>query len=721
MRRGAPTAHGRFLCIPHPSSLIVPLKKDRYPVYDGLGNQLHGWRATWERVKCSVAAFIAWLVLFPLMSTLSIRISGAGKVWHLLREGRVAILAVWHGTAFIPIYCMRWKRQYGMVSLSRDGEIISRLLWLLGWRSVRGSSHRGGARALREATRVLKDGYLLGVTPDGPRGPARKVQPGTIHLASVTGCPILPIGTSITSYVQMKSWDKARLPYPFSTVGICVGDPIEVPPRASEDLIRQKAEELEHAMNRAEQEAEKIGGAAQALRLHLLYNALLMVTMPIAATYYLWKALIQGKTRYGFRQQIGLYRHVKPGPADRRPRVWVHAVSVGEAMAANPIVKEIRRQMPSAWIVVSTTTDTGQQTARKLIKEADEFIYFPLDYLWAVRRALSAVQPDIFLTVETELWPNMLHCAKQRGIKIMLANGRVSVPRPRFSAQFRLFWHWLFGRFDALAMRSPVDAQRALLLGADPQKVQVVGDSKLDQPLRALSPTENLSLRRALHLPAEDRVLIAGSTHPGEEEMLLEAWKRVRQRQPQTHLIIAPRHTERVPDIERIIRERGFNCVRRTQLNGMRGGEDGSMGEGSSGRNSHPSALNPDTVIIVDTVGELLKLYGIADVTFVGGSLISRGGHNVLEPAIQGKPVLFGPYTGNFLNSVTLLVDNGIGERVRNVDELGEAILRWLTHPDQLLAVRERAEQIMENSRGAAARAAKLIVDLSQQNGSMGQ
>jgi len=679
----------------------------RHPVYDGLGNRLHGWRATWERVKCSVAAFLAWLVLFPLMSTLSIRISGAAQVWRRLREGRGAILAVWHGTALIPIYCMRWKWQYGMVSLSRDGEIISRLLWLLGWRSVRGSSHRGGARALREATRVLKDGYLLGLTPDGPRGPARKVQPGTIHLASVTGCPIIPIGTGVTSYVQMRSWDKARLPYPFSTVGICVGDPLEVPPHASEEIIRQKAEALEHAMNRVEQEAEKIASSAQALRLHLLYNALLMVTMPIAATYYLWKALIQGKTRSGFRQQIGLYRHVKPGPADRRPRVWVHAVSVGEAMAANPIVKEIRRQMPAAWIVVSTTTDTGQQTARKLIQEADEFIYFPLDYLWAVRRALSAVQPDIFLTVETELWPNMLHCAKQRGIKIMLANGRVSVPRPRFSAQFRLFWRWLFGRFDALAMRSPVDAQRALLLGADPQKVQIVGDSKLDQPLRALSREENLSLRRALRLPVEERVLIAGSTHPGEEEMLLEAWKRVRQQQPQTYLIIAPRHIERVPDIERLVRERGFNCVRRTQLNGK------VSEPRESARDS--LTLNPDTVILIDTVGELLKLYGIADVTFVGGSLIPRGGHNVLEPAIQGKPVLFGPYTNNFLNSVTLLMDSGIGERVRNAEELGEAILHWLTHPDQLLAVRERAAQIMENSRGAAARAAKLIVDLSQQ------
>lgn len=697
------------------------MTKDRHPVYDGLGNRLHGWRATWERVKCSVAALLAWLVLFPLMSTLSIRIGGAEKVWRRLRERRGAILAVWHGTALIPIYCMRWKWQYGMVSLSRDGEIISRLLWLLGWRSVRGSSHRGGARVLREAARVLKDGSMLGVTPDGPRGPARKVQPGTIHLASVTGCPIIPIGTGITSYVQMKSWDKARLPYPFSTVGIYVGDPITVPPQASEEVIRHKAEELERAMNEAEQEAEKIAGSAQALRLHWLYNALLILTMPIAATYYLWKALIQGKTRYGFRQQIGLYRHLKPGPEDRRPRVWVHAVSVGEAMAANPIVKEIRRQMPTAWIVVSTTTDTGQQTARKLIKEADEFIYFPLDYLWAVRRALSAVQPDIFLTVETELWPNMLHCAKQRGIKIMLANGRVSVPRPRFSAQFRLFWHWLFGRFDTLAMRSPIDAQRALRLGANPEKVQVVGDSKLDQPLRALSEEERCALRRALHLPIEDHVLIAGSTHPGEEEMLLEAWQSVREQQPRTYLIIAPRHTERVTEIERLIRGRGFNCVRRTQLNGMEAEQRKSGGEELSGRNSHAPTLDPSTVIIVDTVGELLKLYGIADVAFVGGSLIPRGGHNVLEPAIQGKPVLFGPYTGNFLNSVTLLMDNGIGERVRNADELGEAILRWLTHPDQLRAVRERAEQIMENSRGAAARAAQLIVALSQQNGAMGQ
>ncbi|MCS6860728.1 MAG: DUF374 domain-containing protein [Abditibacteriales bacterium] len=687
------------------------MKKDRHPVYDGLGNRLHGWRATWERVKCSVAAFLAWLMLFPLLSTLFIRIRGAGKVWSRLRERRGAILAVWHGTALIPIYCMRWKWQYSMVSLSRDGEIISRLLWLLGWRSVRGSSHRGGARALREAARVLKDGNLLGVTPDGPRGPARKVQRGTIHLASVTGCPIIPIGTGITSYVQMKSWDQARLPYPFSTVGICVGEPIEVPPHASDEVIRQKAEELERAMNQVEQEAEAIAGAAQALRLHLLYNALLIVTMPIAATYYLWKALIQGKTRYGFRQQIGSYRHVKPGPEDRRPRVWVHAVSVGEAMAANPIVKEIRRQMPSAWIVVSTTTDTGQQTARKLIKEADEFIYFPLDYLWAVRRALSAVQPDIFLTVETELWPNMLHCAKQRGIKIMLANGRVSVPRPRFSAQFRLFWHWLFGRFDTLAMRSPIDAQRALRLGADPQKVQVIGDSKLDQPLRALSEEERCDLRRALHLSTQDHVVIAGSTHPGEEEMLLEAWQGVRQRQPQTHLILAPRHIERVPDIERLIRERGFKCVRRTQLH---------AGDGSEAC-QNPKTLPPDTVIIVDTVGELLKLYGVADVAFVGGSLIPRGGHNVLEPAIQGKPVLFGPYTGNFLNSVTLLLDNGIGERVHSVEELKESLLRWLTHPDQLHAVRERAQQIMENSRGAAARAASLIVALSRQNGSIGR
>jgi 3-deoxy-D-manno-octulosonic-acid transferase len=689
--------------------------KERHPIYDGLGNQLHGWRAAWECFKCSAVAFVCWVPLMLLMSTLCVRVTGREKVRRLMRERGGVILALWHGTVMIPVYVMRHKNLFSLVSISRDGEIISRLLGLMGWRTVRGSTHRWGTRALRAAARVLEDGQALGVTPDGPRGPVRQVQAGTVYLASLTGCPIVPVGVGVTSCWRLKTWDRHAVPHPFSTAAVCDGEPVEVPRDADSEMIRQKVEELKQAIDRADQEAEKIAGSAQALRLHLLYNAALLVTMPIAATYYLWKALIQGKTRYGFRQQIGGYSRVKPGPPDRRPRVWVHAVSVGEAMAANPIVKEIRKQMPSAWIVVSTTTDTGQQTARKLIKEADQYIYFPLDYLWAVRRALNAVQPDIFLTVETELWPNMLHCAKQRGIKIMLANGRVSVPRPRFSAQFRLFWHWLFGRFDALAMRSPVDAQRATTLGADPQKVQVVGDSKLDQPLRALSFEDVLTLRRELHLPARDHVLLAGSTHAGEEEILLDAWTRVRQQQPQTYLVIAPRHTERVPDIERLIRERGFSCVRRTQLNGMGVWECGGVGVERSNSDSHTPTLSPDTVIIIDTVGELLKLYGIADVTFVGGSLIPRGGHNVLEPAIQGKPVLFGPYTGNFFTSVRLLMDIGIGERVRNAEELSAVMLKWLTQPDQLHATRQRAAQMLENSRGAAARAAQLVMALSEQ------
>lgn len=679
------------------------------------------WTPGWDDVFIHIIPYIAWLVFLLISITVGLRVVNLRRVWRLLKQKKGAILVAWHGNIFLHLFALRHLGIHGLVSLSRDGEYLDKMFRLLGWNSIRGSTYAGPVKVLLAATRFVKQGVVLGLTPDGPRGPAKQVFPGTLYLASTSQCPILPMGAAMRPGWQLPTWDRAQIPKPFSVGTVVIGAPIYIPRKLDEATLARCTREVHDAIEQANREAEQILERQLAPRLYTSWNALAVVCSPLIAIYYVWRAVLRGKVRLGATQQLGWYPRsvagadrlstpapgyvIEPVPSccarprprlQRPPRIWLHAVSVGETMAASAILNAIREQLPGAKVIVSTATDAAQQTARGLLKQADDFVYYPLDAPQCVRRALNAVRPDIFLTVETELWPNFLHLAKQRGIPTMLVNGRFSENTLRTSQTLGPFWRWMMHNVDVFAMRSQTDFDRAAALGAPRDRLRLTGDCKLDQPVRLLCAQEVQSLRAELGLHEGERVFLAGSTHRGEEELLAAAWCAMCAHYPATRLILAPRHTDRIEEVEQKLAECGFATVRRSSLLG-------ANGNGSD---------DGHAIILIDTIGELRRLYAVADVTFVGGSLIKRGGHNVLEPAIQGKPVLFGPNVDNFKDAVRLLLEAGVGWTVRTPEEIVAVSAELLNGNGRLAEIRAQALAALDRNRGAAAATVDMVKEL---------
>ncbi|MFQ5827992.1 MAG: 3-deoxy-D-manno-octulosonic acid transferase [Candidatus Methylomirabilia bacterium] len=367
------------------------------------------------------------------------------------------------------------------------------------------------------------------------------------------------------------------------------------------------------------------------------------------------------------------------------PRCWIHAVSVGEALASVPLVEEIRRLWPTLNVIVSTVTPTGATVVHERLGELATHCYFPLDLPGSVRRAIGAVDPLFFVAVETELWPNFLRELDRRGIPAMIANGRISDRSFRWYRLVRPFMRRVLRPIRMLAMQSAEDARRVIALGAPPEQVVVTGNIKTAPPgseagIKAL-------WGRLLGLTPDKRVWIAGSTHAGEEEIVLDAFVRLKAYHPELILVLAPRHIERAAEVERLVSTRGLQSVRRTALPARRGAP----------------------VIVLDTVGELSRLYQVAGVAFVGGSLIPWGGQNMLEPALRRKPVLFGPHTSNFRDAAVLLLASGGGLLVRNASELEEAVHRLLNDPDLARQVGEAAHQAVASRQGAVQETLELL------------
>lgn len=435
------------------------------------------------------------------------------------------------------------------------------------------------------------------------------------------------------------------------------------------------------------------------------YNALVTPLLPGLAAYTVWRRYGKKKSAASFKGQWGgvpaeVARALNSG-APNAPRIWVHAVSVGEQIAARPVLRALRQEMPEARIALSVTTDTGHETAGAAIKagEADALFYFPLDTPVAVKRVLKVVRPDAFLSMETELWPNVLHLSKRCGAKTFLVNGRVSDNLLKRAPKMGWLWRWMLLSLDGLLMRSAFDAERMASLGARPEQLHTTGDVKLD----AVSPSDaedkaaiSRRWRDTLNIDSGALLWVAGSTHPGEEEPLLKAYAALKQEFPKLRLVIAPRHIERAEEVAGVVRTAMLPVARRTQMTA------GGRGE----------------VIVLDTVGELSQLYAAADVAFVGGSLIPRGGHNVLEPVLRGVPVAYGPNVANFREAAALVEAAGVGRRVQNAAELTSALRSWLASETERQAVAKRASEALVEHQGAAARVAKIVAEASRQKAS---
>lgn len=416
--------------------------------------------------------------------------------------------------------------------------------------------------------------------------------------------------------------------------------------------------------------------------MYALYSALLRVGLLAYLPVFLGRRLGRGGYARDLAQRFGHLRSGLP-PA---PRCWIHAVSVGESAVAVPLAQGIHRRWPELGIVVSTVTPTGARIVADRLRGIAAHRYFPIDLPWPVRRALEAVEPRFFIAVETELWPNFLRALARRRVPSMVANGRISDRSYRRYRRVRWIMRRVLADVAVFAMQTPEDARRIVALGAAPDRVVVTGNLKTD--LRPQEAPAEAAWRARLGLDPAARLWVAGSTHRGEEAVVLDVFRRVRATVPRLALLLALRHPERAGEVEQLVKERGLTSARRSRL---------------------PAGRAPGSVIILDTVGELAEVYGLAEVVFVGGSLVPVGGHNVLEPAMRGKPVLFGPHVTNFRESAELLQQSGGGLVVKDGPELERELSRLLEDSELRGRMGEAAGTTFAGRQGAVRETLELV------------
>jgi 3-deoxy-D-manno-octulosonic-acid transferase len=427
-------------------------------------------------------------------------------------------------------------------------------------------------------------------------------------------------------------------------------------------------------------------------KMYVLYNIILFLAAIIGLPYYLMKMVITGKYRKSLIPKLGgRQAQILAALPAGKPHIWIHAVSVGEVTAAQPIVASLKEKMPELEIIFSTSTETGQEMARNLVRGATAFIYFPLDIPFVVHKMISLVKPDVFVMVETELWPNFLRACNERKIKTLMVNGRIS---PRSCNKYRatkFFWKRILAELSAAAMISEIDAARLKDIGMDSTKIQVLGNAKYDSLAAMAAPFLHEEITRRYNVHADEKFLVAGSTHQGEEEVIIEAYKKLLKNYPDFKLIIIPRHIERTKTILELLNKNNFSDISTvTEMN------KGKLRRG-------------ERVIVVNVIGELFKVYSLATVVYCGGSLVPRGGQNILEAAAWGKVIFYGPSMEDFSEEKALLENAGAGITIKNSEELLQGIIRLLENPQDLADRGTRGKAIVAANMGAAARYAELI------------
>ncbi|CUU38417.1 3-deoxy-D-manno-octulosonic-acid transferase [Armatimonadetes bacterium DC] len=415
--------------------------------------------------------------------------------------------------------------------------------------------------------------------------------------------------------------------------------------------------------------------------IRLVYNLILFLLTPLWAVYIAWRVLA-GSWRERWWERFGFV--AVPPPKDKR-RIWVHCVSVGETLAALPVLKAMRAALPNAEIVLTTTTPTGQRTAHDSAREWVDYIaYFPLDFPFAVRRALSRIQPDLLTLFETELWLNLLAEQHRREGFTLVLNGRLSDRSFRRAQRVRPFYRQMLEWVDFVCAQSPLDAARFVALGISPARVEVCGNTKFDQALEA-TDVDPAEWRRRLSLPPEAPVIVVGSTRtPEEERLVAEAYRAVQSQMPDTCLVIAPRHLERVPELNTLLQSYGWNPSLRSRL---------PLPEGEYAQ-----------VVVVDTFGELARLYAVGDVAVVGGAFAPLGGQNLFQPLAHGKPVFFGPHTHNFRDIAQMAKEAGVGFEVADAHALAQGILELLQNPQRRAEIEQKARELIHTHQGATQR-----------------
>ncbi len=430
--------------------------------------------------------------------------------------------------------------------------------------------------------------------------------------------------------------------------------------------------------------------------MYSLYSILLLLALVVSAPWWLLEMLRHGKYRAGLGERLGKVPDRLRHPAAANT-IWIHAVSVGEVLAISRVIGELRSELPAWRIVVSTTTDTGQKLARERFGENNVF-YFPVDLPFAVRAYLQALGPKLLVLAESEFWPNLLHWARLSGAAVAVVNARVSDRSlPRY-LRFQELLRPVMQNVQLFLAQSEEDARRLVQMGAPAERVQASGNLKFEvkPPLRPPIAAVFSAIKREENGP----LLVAGSTLDGEEAMLVEMFRQVLPRYPKAVMVLAPRHPERFDVVAALLELSGLRYQRRSQW--------------KAGR---PTAGD---VFLLDSIGELASLYEFAEVAFVGGSLVPRGGHNVLEAAQFGTPILVGPYTENFRDIVDVFRDAD-ALRVVTPQSLTATVLQLLEDPDERAALGRRAFEVLRSQRGATERTVSALLELLAEQGALGR
>ena len=406
---------------------------------------------------------------------------------------------------------------------------------------------------------------------------------------------------------------------------------------------------------------------------------------------------LTGRYRDGINQRLGFYPKSVVNRISGSPRIWLHAASVGEVSAAVAIIESLERLMPHGAVILSTTTEHGQALARDKLQSKATCVYAPIDFIVSVRKALSTIRPDILVCLETEIWPNWLFEARRMGVRLALANGRISVRSIKGYLKIRCLIRETLRQVESFSMIREADALRLMMLGVPREKIVVSGNAKYDLLLPLADPSIKGNIEEFYNLNGNIPVFVAGSTRGSEHEIVVDVYEKIFETLPETLLIIAPRHLEKVRHIKDMVLRRGFSCQFKTDLDKTGG-------------------LRTASVVIMDTIGDLQSTYSIASIVFCGGSLEPLGGQNILEAAVWGKPVLYGPSMDDFLDAKALLDKTGGGIQVKDGRELAEKALYYLTHPAEADAVGRLAKKAVMLNKGSAGKHADVIYRLLNPN-----
>lgn len=422
--------------------------------------------------------------------------------------------------------------------------------------------------------------------------------------------------------------------------------------------------------------------------MYFIYNLFIYFSFPLILPYLILKSIKRKGSLSGISERFGYYPDISTG---NKKVIWIHSVSVGEVIASIPLVLELKRRYPNHSLIMSTVTETGRATAINKIPFLNAVLYFPFDLPFSVKNAIDKIKPVVFVMLETEIWPNFLRALRGKGIPAILINGRISDRSYKRYLRVRFFIKEVLKNICIFGMQSAADTERIINMGADKEKVERTGNLKFEHEARDISSDTVKKLKESLNITEDKDIIIAGSTHRGEDEEIIKAYQTISKAARELPLlIIAPRHLDRLPEIEDILKRYNLSFIRKTMI-------------------KKSEASSKYHVILLDTIGELSTLYSIASVVFVGGSLVPVGGHNILEPALYKKPVLFGPYMHNFKEIAEGFKNKKAAIEINSSDEMAREIINILNNPDIGRELGERGFSVVVENKGALEKSIGLI------------